>query len=330
MNDHLAHYGIKGQRWGIRRWQNSDGSYNEAGKLRYGVGSANQNSSVETISKALDNDAVFEKTVKTIDNKSHHAKDLAMYASTIAALSYYQYDAIKNFDNRSDAYASYIPVALASTALAGYAASREVKSIVDERKAKKRIANDKIDEETGLPLKAKKCSELEDAVETNPGRASPNRRYHVNCVLCSVNYELRRRGYDVIATRSKTGFEPEIWRSWFKDSKFDDMHGYKTVEEILNAQCTKENSKKMYNWTNENLLSQGEGARGLLNVVWVGGGGHAVNYIVKNNKVLIYDGQAGIKQDLKKMLDYSVDVGYTRLDNCDIDFDYLKKVGVIK
>ena len=39
MNDaYLAHHGVKGQRWGIRRYQNEDGSLNEAGKRRYGMG----------------------------------------------------------------------------------------------------------------------------------------------------------------------------------------------------------------------------------------------------------------------------------------------------
>lgn len=33
---YLAHHGIKGQRWGVRRFQNSDGSYTDAGKKRYG------------------------------------------------------------------------------------------------------------------------------------------------------------------------------------------------------------------------------------------------------------------------------------------------------
>mgnify|MGYP003589323431 CR=1 FL=1 len=33
---YLAHYGIKGMRWGVRRYQNYDGSYTEAGKKRYG------------------------------------------------------------------------------------------------------------------------------------------------------------------------------------------------------------------------------------------------------------------------------------------------------
>ena len=35
--DTLAHYGIKGQKWGVRRYQNKDGSYTNAGKARYSV-----------------------------------------------------------------------------------------------------------------------------------------------------------------------------------------------------------------------------------------------------------------------------------------------------
>ena len=32
--DELCHYGIKGQKWGVRRFQNSDGSYTSEGKRR--------------------------------------------------------------------------------------------------------------------------------------------------------------------------------------------------------------------------------------------------------------------------------------------------------
>ena len=34
-SDELYHHGIKGQKWGIRRFQNPDGSYTEAGLKRY-------------------------------------------------------------------------------------------------------------------------------------------------------------------------------------------------------------------------------------------------------------------------------------------------------
>lgn len=35
----LYHYGIKNQKWGVRRYQNEDGSYTAEGKIRYGIGS---------------------------------------------------------------------------------------------------------------------------------------------------------------------------------------------------------------------------------------------------------------------------------------------------
>ena len=47
--EYLAHHGTKGQRWGVRRFQNSDGSLTAAGKLRYSVGNGER-----SISKKVD------------------------------------------------------------------------------------------------------------------------------------------------------------------------------------------------------------------------------------------------------------------------------------
>lgn len=45
--DYIAHYGVRGMKRGLRRWTNSDGSLNEAGKLRYKKGKV-KGTNVET------------------------------------------------------------------------------------------------------------------------------------------------------------------------------------------------------------------------------------------------------------------------------------------
>lgn len=42
----LMHHGIKGQKWGIRRYQNEDGSWTSAGRERYGAGTGSIGGSV--------------------------------------------------------------------------------------------------------------------------------------------------------------------------------------------------------------------------------------------------------------------------------------------
>ena len=47
-DDYLAHHGIKGQKWGIRRFQNSDGSLTSEGKKRYSTDTSTASSRSQT------------------------------------------------------------------------------------------------------------------------------------------------------------------------------------------------------------------------------------------------------------------------------------------
>ena len=86
-DDSLTHYGIIGQKWGTRRWQNQDGTFNEAGKERYfGTGKKNNNNKEEENKKWLDRAEEYTnrlqkaKTYKDIDKieneilKDEHVK----------------------------------------------------------------------------------------------------------------------------------------------------------------------------------------------------------------------------------------------------------------
>ena len=46
MQYELYHHGVKGQKWGIRRYQYADGSYTPVGKKRYQI---NRNTKVKRI-----------------------------------------------------------------------------------------------------------------------------------------------------------------------------------------------------------------------------------------------------------------------------------------
>lgn len=62
--DELCHYGIKGQKWGVRRFQNSDGSYTSEGKRR-----AQQQEKKDPVKEMKDEDLRKAITRLSLENK---------------------------------------------------------------------------------------------------------------------------------------------------------------------------------------------------------------------------------------------------------------------
>lgn len=102
MNTYLAHHGILGQKWGIRRYQNEDGTLTEAGKHRY----QNNAKTMTETAKSGGRSATRAAAAAFIGSsaKSHFNK-LASFAGKAARDADWEY--ISPYDQRVKSTQSY-------------------------------------------------------------------------------------------------------------------------------------------------------------------------------------------------------------------------------
>lgn len=67
--DVIEHSGVKGMRWGIRRYQNPDGTLTSAGRARYGKSSAGGSKTSSKIAKKRVKNEGGKKKVKALEEK---------------------------------------------------------------------------------------------------------------------------------------------------------------------------------------------------------------------------------------------------------------------
>ena len=343
---YLIHYGIPGQKWGVRRYQNDDGTYTPEGLERRRQGERDFDNTIKmlygrkskgvTIGETSLNDLDHSKSVI---QKGRIAFDAIHLATPISA----------------NPVAAAVDVALKIHA--GIDLGKGIKGTIERKNAiKLNEKNENIDEKTGLKLKTNPNMSYKDDLEkVNPGYNNFNLNTKNNCVLCSMAYEMRRRGYDAISREASEGYTDDVWEKIFNKAKVErtnvaslkHQNAVDTLQNIIQNKTENDlknrkdfskavaalNRDKAYKREKADstldLMSKQQNSRGTILVAWGNGSGHSMAYEVKNGKVKILDAQINKEfsgEKAKKLLYNTIDQRIVRLDNLKINKENIKKV----
>lgn len=151
-----------------------------------------------------------------------------------------------------------------------------------------------------------------------------------NCRRCTMAYEMRRRGYDVTATKTTnargqhgTGLRKAANT---KTGRFDWGENKVFPKGKVDYGDTNEAPNALF----KHLAKEPNGSRGEVSIGWALGGGHSIAYEIVKGKPMVIDTQSG--KQIKNSSDWSSnypliasEVYISRLDNKPLNYAWLER-----
>lgn len=307
--DALAHFGVKGMRWGVRNEPGTGGRQSSTKKIQTTLG-GEQMSRMDVLLSKGRGELVVSKLVSEVPSL------LASGASPVVSAAVWA--ASKTAVNSLDSGDARVLVNRGNR----YLHNKQLSYKKDPRLAKKNMSEDDIMKKVVSGI--------------NPDH--PKIGTNMNCRRCTMAYEMRRRGYDVRATKTieasgqtNKGINSAVGtqlktRAIGEVTALQSKHPIKDIF-IRDKTIT---SKTGPNAIFKSLKNQPNGSRGEVAMVWQAGGGHSIAYEIVKGKPVLFDTQSGkkFKTPDEAANFYKINmtkIGFTRLDNKPIDEAWVER-----
>jgi hypothetical protein len=367
--ENLTHFGVKGMRWGVRKEEATSGRTSSSAKdvppeerAKREEAAKHYEAKAEEFQRRLD---TFQKnTPETRWNKRNRNDTIDGYNRAIVMaktnaqnkregkLTEQQKTAVKGA-----AIAVGILAAYGAYKLADSGQGRELITKGQEFLTRRDFAWAKNPE---LSRKGMSIEDLHHKVVdgVNPSYGGVGTK--MNCKRCTFAYEMRRRGYDVAATRTNSGANQGMegmFRSLANSTDVADISKSHATFAVSSSGVTEATAYRKIvqkgSVLGENMIRRGpndghigesifktlakqpNGARGELGVKWSQGGGHSVAWEIVGGKPVIFDCQTGKRYTdhfslfqsggIKGQSPGISDAAFTRLDNVHLNEDFLRR-----